>query len=375
MASVLQRTRWRSAYAGIAIWLGIMMVTAVAMHFGVNTSVRTSIAGALLAWGSVAITTPFAFWMARQFPIGQNTWLRNGALHLACGILVVMIGGIAFAAATQSLRNSVSQEIRQRVQDRTGVAPPPSRPVESIMRTAAQNSMPSLLIYFFQVILAQSMAASAALRRKELLASALEASLARAQLSSIRAQLQPHFLFNTLNSIAVLVPKDPIKARTMVLDLADLLRMTIQESQRDFIPLSEELKLLSQYVEIQKIRFGERLRFSLSVEPSVDDLLVPTMLLQPIVENAIKHGVESSEKPENVVVTAGLRDGFLIILVTNPIPDPEPARQEVPSTGVGLRNTRARLEAHYPGTHEFQAAKTAANRFDVFIRLPQTRSS
>jgi len=189
-------------------------------------------------------------------------------------------------------------------------------------------------------------------------AARLEAQLAEARLSALRAQLDPHFLFNTLNAVSSLVGSDPRGVRRMIARLSVLLRHSLEESPEPEVALEEELQVLTQYVEIMEIRFEGRLHVEKHVASDVLDALVPNLILQPIVENAIKHGV--SKLPNSAVgridVTAR-RDGddVVISVVDNgpAIQDPGTAFEE---SGVGLRNTRARLAQLYGAEHTLSLA-------------------
>jgi sensor histidine kinase YesM len=136
-------------------------------------------------------------------------------------------------------------------------------------------------------------------REREQQASLLESRLNQAQLRALQAQLQPHFLFNTLNGIATLVRRDPATAEEMLLSLSELLRIALSSSHRQEIPLREELDFLDRYLAIQRMRFGDRLQVSEEIEASAMDCLVPALLLQPLVENAIRHGLEPSGNRAN----------------------------------------------------------------------------
>jgi two-component system sensor histidine kinase AlgZ len=188
--------------------------------------------------------------------------------------------------------------------------------------------------------------------------------------------LQPHFLFNTLNSISALIPQNARLANEMVLNLADLLRMTLGDPQRGEISLDEELKLLGHYVDIQKLRFGERLVFQLDADENILNRSVPPLLLQPLVEKAIRHGVELSDQPETIRVRAEIEAAVLVLEVTNTF---HGAAAEISasatSTGVGLANTRARLAGLYGAAQSFEFGAPPQGGFRVQIKIPQPGST
>ena len=161
-----------------------------------------------------------------------------------------------------------------------------------------------------------------------------------AELRALRAQLNPHFLFNSLNSINALVGSDPEGARRMCEGLGDFLRRTLSLGARDAVTLEEELALVDRYLAIEQVRFGERLRIERTIEPAAMPCLLPPLLLQPLVENAIKHGVASRIEGGTVQLTARRRDGRLWLAIENPLDADTPLR---PGTGMGLENVRRRL--------------------------------
>ena len=202
---------------------------------------------------------------------------------------------------------------------------------------------------------------------RELRTSQLEALLAETRLQMLSMQLQPHFLFNTLNTIAELVHQQPAAAERMIAGLSHLLRDTLQAGVIDRVPLAQELSLLDRYVDIQRARFGDRLHFSVSVGDDVRDALVPSLLLQPLVENAIKHGIGAKAGAGTIDVVVARRDARLVIEI---IDDGRGVRAGGIQDGVGLSNTRARLQTLYGTTGSLAMANRDAGGAIVTIELP-----
>jgi two-component system, LytTR family, sensor kinase len=169
----------------------------------------------------------------------------------------------------------------------------------------------------------------------------LERDLTRAQLDALRSQLRPHFLFNTLNAISVLTVEDAEKARRMLVRLGSLLRRSLDEAHHE-VPLHQELAFLNEYIDIQRMRFGDRLSVTLAIDPATTAARVPVLLLQPLVENAIKHGASDDDGTATVIVRASRDNGQLLLRVEDRGPGPGDAPE-----GVGLRNTRERLRTLY----------------------------
>jgi sensor histidine kinase YesM len=198
----------------------------------------------------------------------------------------------------------------------------------------------------------------------------LEARLARAQLQTLKLQLQPHFLFNTLNTITALIGVNPRVAERMVSGLSELLRLSLRNAGEQEVPLSRELELLEHYVEIQQIRFRDRLTVRLEVAPDTMHALVPTFLLQPLVENAIRHGIGPRAAPGHVDVRAYRENGSLHLRVADDGVGVRPRPSEPSREGIGLRNTKARLENLYGNEHEFSARGGSDGGFVVDIVIP-----
>jgi hypothetical protein len=194
----------------------------------------------------------------------------------------------------------------------------------------------------------------------------LQVLATEAELRALRSQITPHFLFNSLNSINALTSSDPAGARRMCLLLSDFLRGTLQVSTQERIPLSQELSLIDQFLAIEQVRFGERLLVKRQIGAGASSQLIPPLLLQPLVENAITHGIAEMLDGGTVRIDAQVENGDLVVAVENP-QDPE-ARPRA-GAGMGLSNVRRRLEAAY-GPASALSVDPAPDRFRVELRLP-----
>jgi two-component system, LytTR family, sensor kinase len=226
------------------------------------------------------------------------------------------------------------------------------------------------VIYYWMIVLTWwSVMFLRLYRTQQATAAKLEASLADARLDALRAQLQPHFLFNTLNAISVLADEDPSKAKHMLLRLADLLRLTLAEGGKQEVRLSEELELLEHYLDIQRVRFEDRLTLRFDVTPAARDAFVPVLLLQPLVENAIRHGVDPSITGGTIAVIACRQGDALRVEVRDNGRGLPPAAGER-RDGVGLANTRARLATLYGERQRLELVTPLAGGAAVVISLP-----
>jgi len=196
----------------------------------------------------------------------------------------------------------------------------------------------------------------------------LRTALVEAQLDALQFQLRPHFLFNTLNSILPLIGKDPERARQMVIRLGELLRLSLRSEDTPLVTLEEELAILDKYLEIEKVRFRDRLEVAIDLDPSVAAAKVPSFLLQPLAENAIKHGLARRTGRGRIWISARAENGALVLALRDNGPG---LKEELPpSPGIGLANTRRRLEALYPGAHELELAAADEGGCEVRLRLP-----
>jgi sensor histidine kinase YesM len=226
-----------------------------------------------------------------------------------------------------------------------------------------------LMTYLFLVGLAHALVYRRESEARALNAAQLETRLVEAQLQALQRQLHPHFLFNTLNTISGLIRTDAEAADVMIDRLGDLLRMTLHTSSTQEVALKDELDVLQKYLEIEKTRFGNRLRVTMSIQPETLDAQVPNLLLQPLVENAIRHGIAPNARPGWIAIHAEQTGSQLTIQIRDSGDGLPPDRLMALNRGVGLENTRARLEHLYPAAFQF-AFSNLERGFCVTVRIP-----
>ena len=200
----------------------------------------------------------------------------------------------------------------------------------------------------------------------------LETRLVEAQLQTLQHQLHPHFLFNTLHAISTLMHRDLSAAERMLVQLGDLLRLTLESSTRPEVRLAEEIEFLEKYVQIEQIRLGERLTTWFDIETEVLDAAVPTLILQPLVENAIEHGIAPLGLPGRITVSAKREHDMLVMTVEDSGPGPSERAMAALFTGIGLSNTRARLTYQFGAHYRFEF-KRRPGGFAVLIAIPYRR--
>jgi LytS/YehU family sensor histidine kinase len=207
-------------------------------------------------------------------------------------------------------------------------------------------------------------------RERELRASQLEARLAQTRLQVLKMQLHPHFLFNTLNAISALIHQDVDLADRMVARLGDLLRSTLESADTQEVSLRQELDFIQPYLEIEQARLGPRLTVRLEIDPHALDAAVPNLVLQPLVENAIRHGIAPRAEPGRIEIRARRDDGQLCLQVRDDGPGLPPDPAAPFKEGIGLANTRARLQQLYGAAHRFELCNGPGRGLGVTITIP-----
>lgn len=277
-------------------------------------------------WG---VLTPLALWLARRYPIEARTWKYNLPLHLAFSVWLT-IAQLSLEASLNWMRAGRDWSL--------------SAALNHYLR---QHTQIGFLIYWLVVIAGQFYRMHDQSRKRQVHAAQLEARLGEAQINNLRSQLHPHFLFNTLQAIATLIPENPEAAEDVVLQLSQLLRLSLDEMHTQEISLSREVEFLQHYMAIQQRRFGDRLRFEVQINSALLGCAVPTLVLQPLVENAIRYGI-SKHKEEDVVTIRAFENRSRICLeVINLSGQLEEEPEKLLSRGVGLSNTRLRLKQLY----------------------------
>jgi hypothetical protein len=207
-------------------------------------------------------------------------------------------------------------------------------------------------------------------REKERIASQLQSQLVQAQMRALRMQLNPHFLFNTMNGISSLMQTDIAAADLMLEQLSRLLRITLHRGEAQFIPLSDEMEFIEMYLAMQDRRFAGRVQQQMNVDPHVHDAIVPTMILQPIVENAYAHGLSRLSSNGLLSIDASSQGSVLRLRVTNTGIGLRVAAQKAASNGVGLVNVQDRLRMHYGDDHSFSISELEDGLVQVVLTLP-----
>jgi len=305
-------------------------------------------------WYIWAALTPLVLYFCRRFRITSDDWVPTVLMHLIVGIAISFLQ-LAIQVRLNYIINPGYKMGYWRV----------------LYFFATFKGHINLLTYWVIVALNHGIYYYEQSRARELAWSRMEADLANAQLQVLNMQLHPHFLFNTLNSISTLITEDPQAARQMVIKLSDLLRASLNKIDQPAVPLQQELELLECYISIEQTRFKDRLTIEKEIDATALACEVPTMILQPLVENAVRHGIGKHKQTDRISIVAQRANGRLLLEVRNCIGSVENGGPS-PTRGIGLANTRARLEQLYNGQHSFEIANRAYGGVAVKLTLPAT---
>jgi signal transduction histidine kinase len=301
-----------------------------------------------LTWYACVLSAPLLVWLSRRLPLDRDRWRSSLAVHL----LVIVSLVLATAAVQYRLTYGGSP-----------YAPPLA---EFLKVTLLTGSLPFLTV----AAAAHALEARTRAHDRELDAARARGQLAEARLEALTAQLQPHFLFNTLQGISTLITRDPAAADRMLATLSDLLREVLRRGEAREVEVAEEVRVLGPYLDIARWRFGARLSVTVDVDDDARDALVPFFILQPLVENALHHGVGARAGAGTIAIRAR-RDGpWLRLTVTDDGPGVDASPRLGGGRGVGLANTRARLREMYGDRHEMELARAEPAGSRVTVAVP-----
>jgi two-component system, LytTR family, sensor kinase len=302
-------------------------------------------------WG---LLSPLIFLLARRFEL-RKRFPRNLLIHLAASVI---LSGFVLSAASPLVWY-------------LGYVNLARNPTLAILwrnnAFSAYYFHQGLTIYWTTLVVAHALYYYRRLREREAQTARLTAQLAQAQLQALKMQIHPHFLFNTLNSISALLHKDVEAADRMIARLGDFLRLTLKSSDAQIVDFEQELEFLKCYLDIEHIRFQDRLTVEMDIDPHALTAMIPNLILQPIVENAVRHGVARQADPGHITIRARRQDGRLIMKVEDNGPG---LKLNSNGSGIGLSNTRARLEQFYGTDFRFQIANSAGRGASVTLDVP-----
>ena len=308
-------------------------------------------------WACWGLAAPFVLRSGARFAVAPRRDWRDSFHLLAIGVLLLIVHGILttlFTVWLQPFAPSAAYTF-----------------THAFVNQLPYRSATDLLLYVLLLVVGGALAAHHRARDLTLRKSRLEAELARAELRALRLEIEPHFLFNTLNAIAALIRlKDNAKALEMVVGLGDFMRHNLDDQRDQFVPLSTEIEWIKRYVGLQQMRFGERLEVEYRIDQESLNVAVPTLLLQPLVENALRHGAARQTDRCRIVIGATPDAHHLTLRIADDGAG-LPANFDVDrQAGTGLRNTRSRLEQIYGSAATLEMLRGTPAGTTVLVRLP-----
>ena len=381
--SIHTHSIWKSIALLFACWIAVVFLFALQLKVvsGFTLSQALRLSGPL--WIIWLVLAPVTIWLALRYPYGQGHNIRHAAIHLA--------GCLAILFTSQSLTRKFLENQQGFI--RPGGPPPwvqmrlksanipdtsnqenqnsgETRPFGLPLNLSAARSTFDMLIFWTLVSSCQAYTWIRRAQERDRHVIAAEASAKQAQLMALQSQLNPHFLFNSLNAITTLVHTDPNAADEMLTDLSGLLRASLDSKSTPTIPLRRELQLLDNFLDIEKKRFGDRLNVQMEIDPKLQDSPVPTFILQPLIENAIRHGIERTSSEGTITLTVLEHEGKMQISIRDTGPGLDSKVSSASRTGIGLANTRQRLDRLYGEHATLSLSNPKEGGCRVLIELP-----
>jgi two-component system LytT family sensor kinase len=363
-SGVLQRYPALKWLVIVGLWAFFGLVYAAPIYIEVRAEGMAHAASRVFTWGILlwvawAPLTPAMIFLARRFSLVDGSWKKSLPVHLPSFLVLSALHSAAAIAITLTVKPF----------DNMGESPTQFWP--RFLSRLKGSFGADLLVYGGVVGVCYAIDYYRKYREHEFMATQLEAQLANAQLESLRMQLHPHFLFNTLNGIAGLVRDNKNEAAVnMLVGLSDLLRHALEYSDQQEVELKDELGFTKLYLNIQQMRFSDRLKIDVEVEPAALKAMVPNLLLQPLLENALRHGLARSAEAGWIRIYAARQNGSLFITVSDNGAGLPSNWQLKSSTGIGLANTVARLQQLYGENHRFDIHNRDEGGVEVEVVIP-----
>jgi two-component system LytT family sensor kinase len=361
---LMGKHRWLKWLAILGVWAVLGLIYAGPIYLEVRGEGMNHTAWRIFSWGVLswcvwALLTPAMVWLARRYSLVGAAGKRSLLVHIPAFLIFSAVHSAAATYITLALKPFGNM----------GDSPMTFWPrFLSRMKGAVG---PDLLVYGAVLGVCYATDYYRKYREREFLASQLEAQLAQAQLDSLRMQLHPHFLFNTLNGIVGLVRDNKNQAAvSMLVGLSDLLRHALEHSSQQEVELREELNFIKLYLDIQQMRFSDRLQIEVDVDAGVMKALVPNLILQPLTENALRHGIGRSVASGLVGISAHNENGFLKLTVFDNGAGLASDWQLKSSGGIGLANTAARLQQLYGEKHRLDVRNREGGGVEVVVVIP-----
>lgn len=353
---------WSKWAVSLAVCTLFIVINSTAAYFSYSLGMfprdrvfswRRTLLEQVLVWYPMALLVPPILWAGRRFPLERRNWKRSALVHLAltfCFDATLTVSALSLFSLIEPLQRE-------------------GHSLSFIFLSRFIARLPISFITYWAILGAgYAVEYYRRFREQQLHASRLQAMLVEAQLQALKMQLHPHFLFNTLHAISALMDEDVRAARRMIARLSELLRLTLENAGRQEVPLRQELDALDRYLEIEQIRFQDRLQVQLRIEPETLEARVPNLILQPLVENSIRHGIAPVSDAGRIEISAVRLNGALELSVRDD--GPGIVAGTVGKDGIGLANTRSRLQQLYGDAHRLEIENAAEGGLIVKVTIP-----
>jgi two-component system LytT family sensor kinase len=353
-----------------SLWIKVLAVTGgwalYGLFFTSQAYLNQAFFGREVRWGQAlaiwmlcafawALLTPAILWLAQRFPFTRKDWLPPLLIHMVAAIFFSSFSLVVYVLVWRLLLWSHMIS---------------SLPYSSLKNLFIADFHSGLLIYASLIGIKNALDTYRKYQEREVKAAQLEAQLTHAQLDALKKQLHPHFLFNTLNTISILIDEDTAAARNMLVRLSDLLRSTLDGAKTHEVSLKQELEFIESYLEIERMRFPDRLSVEMHIDPKTLNAQVPDLILQPLVENAIRHGIAPRSAAGTIAIYAERVNGDLKLQVRDNGRGLEPGQRQPAKQGVGIANTQSRLQQLYGVKHRFEIDNLDEGGVRVAITIP-----
>lgn len=335
------------------IWLLVAAGNTLMLRLNRDFPISVSISEAVLQNFLFALLGLIIWYPTRYIPFRKEAWFYSILAHVMAGIVIIAIWLMLTVGILRALFGS--DEMYN----------------SYLSSSVFWRGFIGVMVYLMIVLIYYLVSYARSLRERAQAEEKLKTLVKESELNMLKAQINPHFLFNSLNSISSLIISNPEEAREMTIRLADFLRYSLKHRENEFVTLQEEMVRMKDYLSIEKVRFGEKLNYNLNAAEDCSQVQVPTMILQPLIENAIKHGVYESLEPVSITFSCAIRNEYLQLELKNDYDPNQPSRR---GTGVGLQNVSERIRLAYDGRASM--AKTSEHGvFKVTLYIPVEKSA
>lgn len=335
------------------VWLSVAVINAVVLSFNKDFSLYISLSEAFLGNVLFAILGLIVWYPTRYIPFRKESPVYSISAHVAAGLVIIFtwlfvtvgILGVMFSS-NELYKTYLSDSLFWR-------------------------GFVGVMVYLVLVLIYYLISYARSLQERAQAEAKLRTLVKESELNMLKSQINPHFLFNSLNSISSLILSNPEEAREMIIRLSDFLRYSLKHRENEFVTLEDEIGRIKDYLSIEQIRFGDKLRYNLDTSEKCRGIKVPTMIMQPLIENAIKYGVYESLEPVSVEFSCSIKDGFLLLELKNDYDPEQPTRH---GTGVGLQNVSERIRLAYDGRGRMTRS-AGEGVFKVVLYIPIEKNS